>query len=400
MKPAMRDAWRRTTLGEVADIMIGRTPPRNDPRYWTTDLSRPFCTIADMTTSSVNPQREGVTELAVREGKARPVPAGGLLLSFKLSIGRVGFAARELYPNEAIAWLQPRSRDVDPRYLGHWLEHSDLTENASQAVKGKTLNSSTLQQLPVALPARLEQRRIVDLIGNIDGAASSALVVQRASSGALTALAIECWSAAAADVALAELGRVVTGATPPSGDRDSWVTPEVPFFTPGDFGGRLVLTQARRAVSRAGASSGRPLPVNSVAMVCIGATLGKTAVLGVPSVTNQQINALVGLDDVDAFCLAALLASPPGQARAWALSGRTTLPILNKSGWQSLRIPWPRRAVRERYAGLLRACEAALQAVTVEISVLGALRHAALDDLLSGEHVIAATYDRFLKAAS
>lgn len=169
----MRDGWARTTLGEVAEITIGRTPPRNEPRYWTADLSRPFCTIADMTGWCVNPQREGVTDLAVREGKARPVPCGALLLSFKLSIGRVGFAARELYPNEAIAWLRPRNTGLELRYLAYWLEHEDLTAKAGRAVKGQTLNSTTLKQLRVVLPTLVEQRRIVDAIGAVDAALSA-----------------------------------------------------------------------------------------------------------------------------------------------------------------------------------------------------------------------------------
>ena len=54
----MRDGWERTTLGQIANLTIGRTPPRDDPGYWTHDLARPFCTIADMTSSEVMPTRE------------------------------------------------------------------------------------------------------------------------------------------------------------------------------------------------------------------------------------------------------------------------------------------------------------------------------------------------------
>ena len=85
----MSDGWEATTLGEVADLIVGRTPPRKDERYWTVDLERPFCTIADMGAIDVLPEREGVTEAAEIEGKAKRVPAGSLLMSFKLTIGRV-----------------------------------------------------------------------------------------------------------------------------------------------------------------------------------------------------------------------------------------------------------------------------------------------------------------------
>ncbi len=113
--------WAKKTLGEVAEITIGKTPPRKDPRYWTSDLERPFCTIADMDGRLIDPKREGVTALAESEGKAKRFPAGALLMSFKLTIGRIGFAAQDIFPNEAIAWLCTKSPNLDERFLALWL---------------------------------------------------------------------------------------------------------------------------------------------------------------------------------------------------------------------------------------------------------------------------------------
>lgn len=99
---AARDGWRETTLGEVATRTIGRTPPRNDPSMWSTDTERPFVTIADLGPNRSVTAREGVSELAEARGYAKRFPAGSLLLSFKLSIGRVGVADRDVFTNEAI----------------------------------------------------------------------------------------------------------------------------------------------------------------------------------------------------------------------------------------------------------------------------------------------------------
>lgn len=170
----MADGWRNTTLAEVSTIQIGRTPPRNNPSYWTTDLARPFCTIADLADPIVRPAREGVTEAAEVEGKAKRVPAGSLLLSFKLTIGRVGVAAVDVFPNEAIAWIEPTTPALDKRYLALWLESADLTTGAGRAVKGQTLNSGSLRAIPVAVPPLADQRRIVDLVAAIDAAATAA----------------------------------------------------------------------------------------------------------------------------------------------------------------------------------------------------------------------------------
>lgn len=160
--------WRESTLGEVAQISIGKTPLRNDPRYWTSDLANPFCTIADMTTRYVEPTREGVTGLALAEGKAKRFPAGSLMMSFKLSIGRVGFAARDIFPNEAIALFEPDEQILIKEFLALALEGQDLSKGSGRAVMGSTLNRKSLRAIPVPLPPLNEQRRIVDVVAAVD----------------------------------------------------------------------------------------------------------------------------------------------------------------------------------------------------------------------------------------
>lgn len=160
--------WIETTLGDAATIKIGRTPPTKDPKYWTDNLARPFCTIADMTGTMVRPHRQGVTAEAEAEGKAKRFPADTLLMSFKLSIGRVGFAACDLFPNEAIAGLEPRTNDLDKRFLAYALGSQDLTAGSGRAVKGSTLNGASLRAIHVYYPPLPEQRRIVAVMSAVD----------------------------------------------------------------------------------------------------------------------------------------------------------------------------------------------------------------------------------------
>lgn len=169
----MRDGWRETTLGEVATRTIGRTPPRNDPSMWATSTERPFVTIADLGLNRTVTAREGVSELAEASGHAKRFPAGSLLLSFKLSIGRVGVADRDVFTNEAIARLAPVD-GVLRDFLAIALENVNWDELGGRAVKGKTMNKSSLDLVPIALPPLDEQRRIVDLIASVDEAVDAA----------------------------------------------------------------------------------------------------------------------------------------------------------------------------------------------------------------------------------
>jgi type I restriction enzyme S subunit len=147
-------------LEEMALLEIGRTPPRGNAAYWTEDLDRPFCTIADLTPGKTLPTREGVTELAEVTGKAKRFAAGTLLMSFKLTIGRISVAAVDLFPNEAIVAINPKS-GVRKEYLELALASTAWEKLANSAVKGKTLNKKSLARLPVPNLAPAEQSALL-----------------------------------------------------------------------------------------------------------------------------------------------------------------------------------------------------------------------------------------------
>lgn len=161
-------AWETRTLGDISRRVIGRTPPRKEARFWTDDSSeRPFISIANMKKRLVSLASEGVTAAAETEGKAKRVPRGSLILSFKLSLGRVGITDRDVFTNEAIAWIQPEPC-VLQSFLALALENIDWDGLGRRAIKGKTLNSESLDALQIPLPPLTDQGRIVDLMESID----------------------------------------------------------------------------------------------------------------------------------------------------------------------------------------------------------------------------------------
>jgi type I restriction enzyme S subunit len=173
MLSAKGEDWVETTLGKVASLEIGRTPPRSNPNFWTADLTYPFCTIADMDSAQIDPAREGVTIEAIDSGKARLAKKGSLLMSFKLTIGRMGFAKRDLYPNEAIVRIEPDLRITSKEFLYYYLGQQDLSQGTGRAVKGSTLNSKSLAAIDLDLPPITEQLRVVDLVSSLDAEISA-----------------------------------------------------------------------------------------------------------------------------------------------------------------------------------------------------------------------------------
>jgi type I restriction enzyme S subunit len=95
----------------------------------------------------------------------RPVQAGTVLFSFKLSIGKLGIAAATLFTNEAIASLPILDRTLlCEDYLFHALQQISGRLVGDRAAMGITLNKASLAQIEIPLPPLEEQRRIAAIL--------------------------------------------------------------------------------------------------------------------------------------------------------------------------------------------------------------------------------------------
>ena len=92
-----------------------------------------------------------------------------MLLSFKLSIGRVAIAAVPLFTNEAIAGLSPTGLTRD--FLFHGLQGWDLLQGVDQAIKGATLNKQKIKKILFEYPeSEREQAKIAKVLSTVDRA--------------------------------------------------------------------------------------------------------------------------------------------------------------------------------------------------------------------------------------
>ena len=135
-------------------------------------------------------------------------------------------------------------------------------------------------------------------------------------------------------VSIADVGKVITGNTPPTKDESNYGD-HIPFVKPPALvDGGIRLTP--EGLSESGAQLSRTLPVGAVLVSCIG-ELGKTGIAKVPVAFNQQINAVVFDDRVVpefGFYYAQTL-----KPWLYGVSSATTLPIVNKGKFQ--RAPFP-----------------------------------------------------------
>ena len=93
------------------------------------------------------------------------------MMSFKLTIGRAGIAARDLYTNEAIAAFVPMPRTVDSGFLYYLLPPISRNAVTDVAIKGSTLNKQTLSKLKLRFPKDMQQQcRIAEILSTLDEA--------------------------------------------------------------------------------------------------------------------------------------------------------------------------------------------------------------------------------------
>jgi len=155
-------------LGELCKLTMGRTPPRGNSKYW--DSSRKtkniWISIADMTKSLDGTLIDSKEYLSDEGSKTFPkVKMGTLLLSFKLSIGKLAIAGTDLQTNEAIMAMNELNEDLILQdYLYYFLFGFDWSEalEGRSKVKGNTLNKKILEELPIKFPSLEKQREIVE----------------------------------------------------------------------------------------------------------------------------------------------------------------------------------------------------------------------------------------------
>ncbi len=332
---------------------------------------------------------------------SRPLVEGpGIVVGRKGTAGSVSWSDGDFFPIDTTYWVKLRdSNALDLRFTALLLESVDLPAICAQTgVPG--LNRERAYEITVNLPSRPEQRRIVDLVGALDAQIAALSLESLAVRAVLTSAAETTWRSTNTSAPIASLGRIVTGSTPKTSDTGNWSVNEVPFLTPGDLADLSVLDRTDRFVSKAGADSGRRIPPGSVSVVCIGATIGKVGVTARELLTNQQINSVVGLGSYDAMVLALLLSAPSGRRSLMDAAGQTAVPILNKSAFGQIVVPWP--AINDRmHLGELASDTLALRETQdAEINALRSLRQTVVADLLSGALEVPDSYDEFLSKAA
>ena len=149
------EGWKKNCAEKFFEITIGKTPPRTEKRCFTTGKNGiPWVSIADMGNSGmfVLNTAENLTDDAIKQYNVKVIPKNTVLLSFKLTVGRVAIAPNDICTNEAIAHFKGR-RECEREYTYFYLKNFHYDELGSTSSISKAVNSKIIKAMPFIMPS-------------------------------------------------------------------------------------------------------------------------------------------------------------------------------------------------------------------------------------------------------
>ncbi len=137
------------------DISIGKTPPRKES-MWFSDKHRDnivWVSISDMGKSNIfiSDSSEYLTKNAVNRFNIITVPDNTVILSFKLTVGRIAITDGEITTNEAIAHFKTDNKIIN-EYLFCYLKNYNYQTLGSTSSIATAINSKIVKAIQFIVP--------------------------------------------------------------------------------------------------------------------------------------------------------------------------------------------------------------------------------------------------------
>ncbi len=151
-----QEDWEVGKLKQYVDIGIGRTPPRQEHQWFSeneTDVK--WISIKDLGNDGayIFNTAEYLTRDAVEQFNIPVIPENTVVLSFKMTVGRVAITTEQMLSNEAIAHFKFRPDTpftVECLYLFLKSYQYDLLGSTSSIVTA--INSAMIKDMEIAIP--------------------------------------------------------------------------------------------------------------------------------------------------------------------------------------------------------------------------------------------------------
>lgn len=182
-----------------------------------------------------------------------------------------------------------------------------------------------------------------------------------------------------------DLGQVVTGSTPAT-NIERYYNGNYMFISPFDITDDLVfIKNTEKTLTYEGLQQTRVIPENSICVVCIGSTIGKIAITTKECATNQQINTLVP-HCKHLYKLYYYLMEFYLKRQLQVEAGLQAVPIVNKSKFEKMMIPIPCDEKEQKVINeTLTSIDKKIESENLYLNKLNKVKQALMQDLLTGK---------------
>lgn len=153
--------WTVSKVKYLCSFQVGWTPPTGiDANFIGDNL---WANISDLKGKYIEHTAKQISDAAADAASMSISPKGSLLYSFKLSVGAVSFAAKDMYTNEAIASFLETSK-LPLSYL-YYVLPKFVIENASTNIYGaRILNQELINNAFLLKPSFKEAEKIASFL--------------------------------------------------------------------------------------------------------------------------------------------------------------------------------------------------------------------------------------------
>ncbi len=185
---------------------------------------------------------------------------------------------------------------------------------------------------------------------------------------------------------LGDIAEIATGNTPSTKDQSNYGSDYL-FVSPADLGRSKYVIDTEKKLSIRGFNISRKFPANSILFTCIGSTIGKSGISQTELASNQQINAVFPNANysTDYLFYALSLLS----LKIKSLASEQAVPIINKSEFQEIQIPFPSIPEQHVIATALNDTDSLIENLEKVIAKKRAIKQGALQELLTGKKRLA-----------
>ena len=337
-------------LNELCEINIGKTPSRNKSIYW--GSGNKWLSISDLKEKYISKSKEEITDIAVEESNMKLVPKDTVIMSFKLSIGKVAILKEDMFTNEAIANFKIKDKSlIIPEYLYYSLKTLNF-DNTDRAVMGATLNKSKLNDIKIPYCNIETQKKIVEVLDK----AQELIYKRKEQIEALDELVksrfIDMFGDPVINPMNWEVKRVidVCDCMVPGRDKPKSFTGNTPWITIEDLSVNSITYQSKSNLGltedEISEVKRKKVPKDSVLMSCVG-NLGICSIAGTEVIINQQLHSFQ-CKDINNFFLMYYLGFRKDYMTSQASS--TTVLYMNKTVCNSIPVYLPPIELQNQFA--------------------------------------------------